>query len=157
MNNAPSIIEIFYKAFAAKDYKTMQQCYHSDAVFSDEAFVNLDAAHVKAMWQMLLTNSKDLALTYNNITYDGNKATANWIAYYTFTLTNRKVINKIHAEFELKDGLIYRHNDSFDFYKWCSMAFGTKGKLLGWLPFFKKKVRQTANERLAVFMKKNRD
>jgi len=150
-----NIIETFYNAFQQKDYKTMQQCYHADAVFTDEVFVNLNAAQVKAMWHMLIGSGKDLQLVYKNVEVNDHAASANWIATYTFSLTQRKVVNDIQATFELKDGLIYRHTDRFNFYKWSSMAFGTKGILLGWLPFFRKKIQEVSMQKLEAFMKKN--
>ena len=135
----------------------MQRCYHADAVFNDEVFVNLNAAQVKAMWQMLLTAGGDLQLVFKNVEMTGDTASANWIATYTFSLTKRKVVNDIQARFQLKDGLIYRHHDQFDFYKWSRMAFGAKGVLLGWAPFFKNKIRQVVAQRLSAFMKKNNE
>ena len=149
-----NIIETFYTAFQQKDYKTMQQCYHPEAIFSDEVFVNLNATQLKAMWQMLIASGKDLTLVFKNVTTTVHAASANWIATYTFSLTKRKVVNDIKARFELKDGLIYRHLDRFNFYKWSSMAFGAKGALLGWLPFFRKKIQQVSMEKLTAFMGK---
>ncbi len=133
----------------------MQQCYHADAAFTDEVFVNLNAAQVKAMWQMLIGAGKDLQLIYKNVEMNGNTASANWIATYTFSLTKRKVVNDIEAVFELKEGLIYRHRDRFNFYNWSRIAFGAKGVLLGWLPFFRKKIQQVSMQKLNAFMKNN--
>ncbi|MES2777076.1 MAG: nuclear transport factor 2 family protein [Bacteroidota bacterium] len=148
-----NIIDTFYRAFQQKDYKTMQQCYHPDATFTDEVFVNLDAEQVKAMWQMLLSSGGDLELVYKNVEVSGETASANWIATYSFSLTKRKVVNNIQAQFQLKDGLIYRHRDHFDFYKWARMAFGFKGALLGWTSFFRNKIREVVGGRLRAFMK----
>ena len=39
-------IHRFYTAFQNLDYKTMQSCYHPDAVFNDPAFGLLDANSV---------------------------------------------------------------------------------------------------------------
>jgi len=132
----------------------MQHCYHAEAVFTDEVFVNLNAAQVKAMWQMLLTAGGDLQLVYKNVEMTGDTASANWIATYTFSFTKRKVVNDIQARFQLKDGLIYRHRDQFNFYKWSRMAFGIKGILLGWAPSFRNTIRRVVRQRLDVFMKK---
>ena len=149
-----NIIEKFYTAFRQKDFGTMQSCYHPEAIFTDEVFVNLNAAQVKAMWEMLIKSAKDMELIFKNVQVNGNTASANWIATYTFSLTGRKVINDIQASFELKDGLIYRHRDRFNFYTWAKMAFGSKGVLLGWLPFFRKKLQQVTREKLEGFMSK---
>ena len=130
----------------------MQDCYHPEARFTDEVFVNLDAPEVKAMWQMLISSAKDLEVVYKNVELSGNTGSANWIATYTFTSTQNKVINNIEAMFEFRDGLIYRHRDSFHFYKWAGMAFGAKGIVMGWLPFFRKKIQAVSRQKLGAFM-----
>jgi hypothetical protein len=60
----------------------------------------------------------------------------------------------IDADFEFKDGKIFRHRDHFDFWRWSRMALGTSGLLLGWTPFLKNKVQTTAKARLRKFMEK---
>jgi ketosteroid isomerase-like protein len=148
------IIETFYTAFQQKDYKTMQNLYADDAVFNDEAFTNLNANQVRAMWQMLITRGKDLQLTFKNIKADATTGSANWIASYTFSATGHKVTNDIKANFVFANGKIKQHTDSFDFYKWSSQALLWKGKLFGRFPFFKKKVQQVAMANLEKFMEK---
>ncbi len=149
------IIETFYTAFKKKDYKTMQECYHKDAVFSDEAFKKLNSNEVKAMWQMLITRGKDLELTFSNITADDNRGTCRWEAKYTFSATGKKVHNIIDATFEFKDGKISKHIDHFDFHRWSSQALGIMGVLLGWTGFLQNKVSSKAMEQLKGFMTKN--
>jgi ketosteroid isomerase-like protein len=148
------VIEKFYTAFQQKDYATMQSLYHDKAVFNDEAFVNLDSAAVKAMWEMMLKRGKDFSLSFSNITENGTKGSANWVATYTFSATGNKVVNKIHSEFVLQDGLIIQQTDTFPFHKWASQALGIKGLLLGWTGFFRKKVQATAAKNLHDFMGK---
>ena len=52
MNQNTALLEQFYSAFQQRDYKTMQTCYADNAVFNDPAFVNLDAMHVRNMWEI---------------------------------------------------------------------------------------------------------
>ena len=148
------LITTFYKAFQQKDYATMQQCYAENAIFNDEAFKNLNAAQVRAMWQMLISRGKDLELEYKNIQSEGNKATAEWTATYTFSQTKRKVVNHIKANFVIENGKIITHTDQFNFYKWSSQALGLVGYVLGWTGFLRKKVSLTAMKSLADFMAK---
>ncbi len=154
MSKNTQLIETFYKAFQKKDYVTMQNCYHDDAIVSDEAFKNLNSQEVKAMWQMLITKSTGLELIFNNCVADDTKGSAHWEATYTFSKTGRKVINKIDAAFEFKDGKIFRHIDTFDFHKWSSQALGIVGTLLGWTGFLQNKVSKTAMEQLKSYMTK---
>lgn len=157
MNNHEQLIEKFYKAFRQKDWKTMHTCYHDDVVFSDSVFHNLKGKEAKAMWHMLISRGKDLTLTFNQVKADELKGSCHWVATYSFSKTGRTVINEIDASFEFKDGLIYRHTDNFDLWKWTRMALGMKGLLLGWAPFLKNKVRATAAEGLKQFIDKNHE
>ncbi len=154
MTTNQQVIETFYQAFKNKDFKTMQDCYADHAVFNDEAFVNLNAAQVRAMWQMLISRGKDLELTFTNVRADESTGSAEWVATYTFSATKRKVVNRIKANFVLENGKIVKHTDHFDFYKWASQALGLPGILLGWTGFMRKKVQQTAMKNLTDFMNK---
>jgi ketosteroid isomerase-like protein len=149
-----SVIQDFYNAFKLKDFKTMQECYHNDATFSDPVFLTLSAREVRAMWEMLLKSSSDLKIDYKNIKGSGERVSCDWEALYTFSLTGKKVFNVIHADFVMKDGKIFSHNDHFDLWRWTRMAFGLSGILLGWSPFMQKKIRAKARARLDSFIKK---
>lgn len=151
------LIEKFYTAFQQKDYATMQSCYANEAVFNDEVFINLNTDQVCAMWEMLIKRGKDLELSFSNIKASNLTANAHWVASYTFSATRRKVINRIDANFEIKDGKITKHTDSFSFYKWSSQAFGLVGILWGWTGFFKKKLQQKAMLSLEDYMNKKGD
>lgn len=156
MNVNEQLIHNFYQAFQNKDYKTMQSCYADDAIFSDAVFQNLDAAQVRAMWEMLIKRGKDLQLEYHNVQADDTSGSAEWVATYTFSATGKKVINHIKANFIFENGKIIKHADQFDFYKWARQALGFTGLILGWTGFIKKKVRQTAMKNLDNFMNKSK-
>ena len=147
-------INKFYTAFQKKDYKTMQDCYANNATFSDPVFENLNAAEVRAMWQMLITRATDLAFEFKNVEADETSGSAEWTAVYTFSATGKKVINKIKANFVFENGKIKEHKDNFDFYTWARQALGFKGLLLGWTSFFHHKVKQQARNNLIKFMNK---
>ncbi|MCU0391511.1 MAG: nuclear transport factor 2 family protein [Thermoflexibacter sp.] len=155
MNANEELITKFYTAFQNKDFKTMQECYADNAVFNDEAFVNLNASQVRAMWQMLILRGKDLVLTFENVKADDKEGSAEWTAIYTFSATKRKVTNHIRARFVFENGKISKHTDTFDFHRWAGQALGVAGALLGWTGFLKKKVQKTAMASLENFMKKN--
>lgn len=145
MNLNENLITKFYTAFANADYKTMSECYHPKIHFIDPAFGLLKEEQVSAMWQMLLLRSKgNLKIEFSNVKADDFTGSANWVATYNFSKTNRNVINKISAEFIFQDGLIIKHTDNFDVWKWSKQAFGFKGLLLGWTGFFQDKVKEQA-------------
>lgn len=145
MHPNEQLIHKFYTAFQNNDALTMKQCYHTDIQFSDPAFGLLKEEQASMMWKMLLERAKGaIKIESTNVKADEIHGSATWVAHYTFTQTNRKVINPISAEFEFKDGLIYKHNDNFDVWKWSKQALGWKGFLLGWTGFFQKKIQEKA-------------
>jgi hypothetical protein len=155
MHSHEKLIQEFYAAFNAGDYVTMQQSYHQQARFHDPVFQDLNADQVKAMWQMLLTASKDLSVKASEIAANDQKGRCRWDAWYTFSRTGRKVHNIIYADFQFKDGRIINHIDSFNLWRWSGQALGLPGKLLGWSPMIRNKVRQTAQTALRKYMQSN--
>lgn len=153
MHPNEQLIHTFYSAFQKGDFATMQQCYHNEATFSDPVFQNLSSKEARAMWQMLISASKDLRVEFDQVKATDRRGTAHWDAYYTFSKTGNKVVNRIDASFEFKDGKILKHTDVFDFWKWSRQALGTTGLLLGWSPLVKNKVRRMATKNLRKFMK----
>jgi ketosteroid isomerase-like protein len=150
MHPHAELIERFYTAFARRDWAGMAACYHPDVHFTDEVF-DLRGAEAGWMWRMLCTNGRDLTLETSGIDADGNGGRAHWDARYTFSATGRKVLNRIDARFEFRDGLIVRHVDRFDFWAWARQALGLPGMLLGWSGALKAKVRARAARSLAEF------
>lgn len=151
-----ALIEKFYTAFQNRDAATMAECYHKDVEFEDPAFGRLKGDEVKSMWKMLLSREgTELKIEFNSVEADEKSGSANWIAHYKFGPQKRPVINKISARFEFKDGLIYRHKDSFSMWTWSRQALGTTGLLLGWSGFVKNKVQSNTNQALEKYMKDN--
>ncbi len=105
------------------------------------------------MWRMLCAGGRDLTLEFSAVSADARTGSAHWDARYTFAATGRKVLNRIDASFEFRDGLIVRHVDRFDFWRWSRQALGVPGWLLGWSGFLRRKVRQRAAAGLATFMR----
>ncbi|WP_113651174.1 nuclear transport factor 2 family protein [Pedobacter namyangjuensis] len=154
MNANEQLIKHLYTCFKNKDFKGMQACYADNAVFNDAVFKNLNAEQVKAMWEMLITKGKDMRLEFSHIKADEKTGSAHWDAYYTFSSTGNKVVNRIDATFEFENGKIVKHTDYFNFYTWAKQALGISGLLLGWTSFLKKKIQNTALTNLNHFMNK---
>ena len=158
MHPNQATLEKFYSAFAKLDVDTMATCYAPDAEFDDEAFTLRGHEQVTGMWRMLCETTKakalaDWKLVHSGIEADDKTGKAHWEAYYRFTATRRLVHNVIDGVFEFNhQGLIARHRDSFNFWKWSRQALGTPGLLLGWTPFLRQKVRTTAAANLKKFM-----
>jgi limonene-1,2-epoxide hydrolase len=151
-NADEELIEKFYTAFQRKDFRTMQSLYHDKATFSDPVFQNLNAAQVRAMWEMLLTSSSDLKVVFDQIRSSPQETHCHWEAWYTFTSTKRPVHNRIDAVFKIVDGKILSHRDSFNLWRWSRQALGTVGLVMGWSPLIRNKIRKTARQRLNRFM-----
>jgi limonene-1,2-epoxide hydrolase len=155
MNHHKELINKFYTAFSNSDFKEMANCYHQNIQFEDPAFGILHGQSASKMWQMLIERSKgNIQITFSDVIADDFSGSARWIATYNFSQTNRKVVNVIDAKFEFQDGLIIKHTDNFDLYKWSKQALGWKGFLLGWTDFMKNKIRETAQKSLEIYMKK---
>jgi ketosteroid isomerase-like protein len=150
MRSETEVIEAFYGGFAAGDPGRMEACYHPEVRFSDPVFTDLRGADVMRMWRMLLSRSDDLEITLGRHSGSGGSGTAHWTARYSFSRTGRQVVNEIDADFTFTDGLIVRHRDSFDFWKWSRMALGAPGLFMGWSPMLKKKVRAQSALMLAA-------
>lgn len=148
-----NIIEQFYTAFGNGDPVTMNSFYHDDIAFEDPAFGLLKGKMAKNMWLMMV--APGVKVNFSNVTANDQTGSADWEATYNFSQTGRKVINRIHAEFEFKDGKIIKHKDTFSMWRWSRQALGLPGLLLGWSPIIKNKVNKTANEKLQKFSEKN--
>ena len=152
MHPNAELITRLYTAFQRLDADAMRACYHPDAEFSDPAFPGLRGPEVGGMWTMLCRSAKDFALEFSNVQADDARGSADWVARYRYSKTGRAVENRIHADFEFRDGLIWRHRDTFSLHRWMGMALGPAGWLLGWLPPMQAKVRAAAREGLRKFM-----
>lgn len=152
MHANEQLVHKFYGAFAQKDFNTMAACYHSEATFKDEAFDLKGSKQISAMWRMLIERGTDLSMKFSNIQANDSAGKAHWEAWYTFSSTGNKVHNIIDARFTFKDGKIWNHRDSFNFYRWSSQSLGITGKLLGWTGYLHQKVRATAMAGLENYM-----
>jgi ketosteroid isomerase-like protein len=147
------LIRNFYTSFGNRDARGMAGCYHPSVKFSDEVFTDLEGARAAGMWQMLCERGKDLRIEFRDIAADDSDGHAHWEAWYTFSPTGRRVHNKIDADFEFRDGKIFRHRDRFNFWSWARQALGLTGWLLGWSGFVRKRVRLQAGRNLAAFLR----
>ncbi len=155
MESNDQIVRRFYTAFQSLDYRTMQDCYSDDIVFSDPVFMVLKGDEAKYMWQMLCTTAKDFKLSFSDIELlDEEYATCQWTASYTFSKTGNKVVNNIKAYMKLKDGKIIEHSDAFRLSKWIAQALGWKGVLFGWTGFMKRAIQKNAKINLFKFIQK---
>ena len=153
--NHKELIEHFYSAFARGDGAAMAKCYHADARFSDPGFPDLRGKEVGAMWRMLTSRAKDLRIEFSDVSATADRGEAKWVAHYTFSQTNRPVVNRISASFVFKDSLIIEHADHFNFWRWARQAIGLPGLLFGWSGAFRRKVHNTTRKALVHFMQKH--
>lgn len=154
MHSNAALIEQFYRALCKRDSAAMAACYHPEVHFSDEAF-DLHGHDAALMWQMLCSRGRDMQVEYSQVVADDNIGSAHWEARYTFSTTGRAVHNIIDARFGFRDGLIVRHVDRFNFWRWSRQALGWPGLLLGWSGFLRRKVRANAAAGLAAYGRKS--
>ena len=151
--NENTIIK-FYNAFASANAEKMCELYHQDVEFQDPAFGILKGTEVCQMWRMLIERSVgNLKIDFSEIKATEYLGSAKWIANYRFSKTNRKVVNSVASKFHFKDGLIIKHIDDFDIWKWSKQALGFKGLLLGWTGFMQKQIQKQAIASLKNYTK----
>ncbi|MGJ5640632.1 nuclear transport factor 2 family protein [Formosa sp. S-31] len=150
------LIISFYTAFNNLNPEGMVACYHPEVTFHDPAFGTLKGERAKNMWRMLCKSQQGKAfkVQYSNIKVEGNEGSCDWNVSYIFGKPEKQVVNRVHAVFEFKDGLIYKHTDEFDLHKWAKLAMGFKGSLLGGTAYFKTKFQYKTNAKLDAFIKK---
>jgi ketosteroid isomerase-like protein len=147
------VIHRFYQAFQKRDAEGMNACYAPGIRFSDPVFGALEGDRARAMWRMLAGRSQGLVLTYEVGAVDESTGSATWEAKYDFSQTGRKVDNHISSKFWFENGQIVRQEDTFDLWKWASMALGPRGQFLGWLPQVQGAIRKQAAAGLDAFIK----
>ena len=146
-----ALIARFFDAFQRRDADAMLACYSADVVFSDPVFGTLRGADVGDMWRMLTQRAQDFSLRFEQVRADGHNGSARWTAHYRFGPQGRAVINHVSAAFVFRDGLICRHDDYFDLWRWSRQALGAPGWLLGWSPLLQRKVRHQAYQGLRAY------
>jgi len=144
-------ITTFYAAFAALDGEAMAECYAPDVVFEDPAFGRLTGRDPGDMWRMLCGSGAGPTVTFDVVESTPTSAVVRWTADYAFGPRRRPVHNEVTSRLTTKDGLIVDHRDTFDFWRWSAQALGLPGRLLGWSPMVRARVRATARGRLAAF------
>jgi len=111
----------------------------------------VSGAAVGAMWAMLCERARDLRVEWRDIRADTATGSAHWEPRYTFSATGRPVHNIIDSAFTFNAGLIQRHVDTFDLWRWSRMALGARGMLLGWSPMVRKAIRAQAQRGLEAW------
>lgn len=152
MHPHAQLITDFYTAFQRGDADGMIACYHPEIEFEDPAFGPLSGPAVGAMWRMLLERSQgNLRVTFSDVAASAERGLANWEARYSYGKQQRPVHNRIAAEFTFLEGKIRTHRDRFSLWRWSGQALGTTGRLLGWSPLVRNKVRKSCLTLLADY------
>jgi hypothetical protein len=150
-----TLIRGFYRAFNNHNSAGMLACYDRGVRFSDPVFPDLDARHARGMWTMLCANARELRVTATNVIADGARGQAHWEAWYLFGKDRRPVHNIVEATFEFSNGLIVRHTDSFDFWRWARQALGPVGWVGGWTSALQRRVRGEAATNLEHYLEQH--
>lgn len=146
-----ALVERFYAAFDRRDHRAMAASYGPTAQFSDPVFQDLTGPRIGTMWRMLCERATDLRVACGPVRMEGDIARVDWQAWYTYSVTGRRVHNRIAASLSLEQGLIHRHDDVFDLYRWARQALGLKGLVLGWTPPVQRAIRRQASRSLDAF------
>lgn len=146
------VVNRFYSAFARHDAASMAACYHRDVTFHDPVFLTLQGDRARGLWRLLCERAKDMTLQWGDIIATEHAATAHWEAKYRLLVTGRKVHKIAVAQFEFKDGLIWKHTDQFDIRRWTRQALGLAGLLVGHTEKTQSKIRAAVIETLDDYL-----
>jgi ketosteroid isomerase-like protein len=146
-----ALVERFYAAFDRRDHGAMAASYAPTARFSDPVFQALTGPRIGTMWRMLCERATDLRVERGPVRMAGDMVRVEWQAWYTYSATGRRVHNRIAASLRVEHGLIRRHDDVFDLYRWARQALGIKGLVLGWTPPVQRAIRRQASRSLDAF------
>ncbi len=138
----------FYEAFARRDGETMAALYAPDATFEDPIF-RLSGSDIGKMWIGLAGGAKEFSLQFTVVKAGAGTGVVEWTARYLFGGA-RPVVNVIVSEIEMKDGLIVRQRDAFDFPRWAAQALGLPGQIFGRTEWLRRSVSKSAAARLGV-------
>jgi ketosteroid isomerase-like protein len=138
----------FYEAFARRDGEAMAALYAPDATFEDPVF-RLTGSDIGKMWIGLARGAKDFSIQFTVAKAGAGTGVVEWTARYLFG-GKKPVVNVIVSEIEMKDGLIVRQKDVFDFPRWAAQALGLPGHLLGRTEWLRRSVSKSAAARLGV-------
>ena len=138
----------FYEAFARRDGETMAALYAPDATFEDPVF-RLAGSEIGRMWIGLLGGAKDFSVQFTVAKAGAGTGVVEWTARYLFG-GKRPVVNVIVSEIEMRDGLLVRQKDAFDFPRWAAQALGLPGFLFGRAEWLRRSVSKSAAARLGV-------
>jgi len=138
----------FYEAFARRDGEAMAAMYAPEATFEDPVF-QLAGPDIGKMWIALTRSAKDFSVQFTVAKAGPGTGVVEWTARYLFG-GKRPVVNVIVSEIEMRDGLIVKQKDTFDFPRWAAQALGLPGLLFGRFEFLRRSVSKSAAARLGL-------
>ena len=125
------LLRRLFTSLQARDHAEMADCYAPAATFRDIAFDLHDRREIHAMWRMVCTTTR-VTVTIQSIEADDHAGRARIVDDYTFSDTQRRVINPIESRFRFENGRIVEQRDECDARRWGDQAFGgVKGWLAG--------------------------
>ncbi|HSV20498.1 MAG TPA: nuclear transport factor 2 family protein [Casimicrobiaceae bacterium] len=151
MHANAALVESLYDALSRRDAPAMAACYAPDATFTDPVF-DLRGGEVAAMWSMLCSRTRDLAVEWRNVEAGNASGQGDWDARYTFAATGRRVHNRIHSDFTFRAGRIVTQRDAFHLGRWLRMAVGPVAVLPGLSGWLARRVRRDARRTLDAWM-----
>jgi ketosteroid isomerase-like protein len=138
----------FYEAFARRDGEAMAAMYAPEATFEDPVF-RLAGADIGKMWIGLTGGAKNFSVQFTVAKAGSGAGVVEWTARYLFG-GKRPVVNVIVSEIEMRDGLIVKQTDTFDFSRWAAQALGLPGLLFGRTDWLRRSVARSAAARLGL-------
>jgi uncharacterized protein len=136
MHTNAILLQRLFTSLDQHDHRSMADCYHPEARFTDIAFDLRGENKIHAMWHMICQG--DIRATFELLDADDYNGRVSLVDDYTFTSTGHRVHNVIDSHFSFRDGRIIEHRDSCDPRVWAAMALGgTSGFFAGRFRFLR--------------------
>ncbi len=145
MSNKIDLVKQFYDALNRGDYKFVNRLYHSDARYKDEIF-DFQGAEIHALWYSATRPEMKLFAKLESIHEENDKVVTEWIMTYTLDVINRRISLREKGTFVFQGEKIIKHTDEYDFWSWCTQAFGIIGRALGWSVWLQNRVKKQARK-----------
>lgn len=139
-DDSAHLVARFFDAFGRGDAQQMAACYHPMVSYSNPVLPDLRGPMPGAMWSLALSRAPSLRLQWQVAFSDARKAQVTWCAQWRQGRRDLR-LDAVSTLSIWGDG-IARQVDEFRFSQWAGQTLGLRGRLLAWLPAFRRVVQR---------------
>ena len=146
------VLDQFFSAVALGEAAMAGRFYADDARIDlpPIGLRDLPARDARRLWQVLLSDARDLHVQYAVMRADDHGGEVAWIARYTWPPTGRLVTQRLRGQYEFRAGRIVWQSEGFSLWDCARMALGSRGLLGGWNPLLRARLRRMVRNCIAA-------